>query len=72
MWPLYSANLEYMSEMCCTRLARNRPKGRKNYAKSRHLGTIAQLYQAMSSQLGHVSTIGKKQQCLLKYVLTMW
>jgi len=29
-------------------------------AKSRHLGTIAQLCRAMSSQLRHVSTIGKK------------
>jgi len=28
-------------------------------AKNRHLGTIAQLYQAISSQLWHVSTIGK-------------
>jgi len=29
------ANLECMSEMCCTRLAEN--TGRKNYAKNRHL-----------------------------------
>ena len=28
--------------------------------KSRHLGTIAQLCRAISSQLRHVSTIGKK------------
>jgi len=28
--------------------------------KNGHLGTIAQLRQAMSSQLRHVSTIGKK------------
>ena len=37
-------------------------------AKSRHLGTIAQLCRAISSQLRHVSTIGKKlvkQQYLL-------
>jgi len=27
--------------------------------KNRHLGTIAQLYRAESSQLRHVSTIGK-------------
>ena len=40
--------------MCCTWLAEN--TGRKN----RHLGTIAQLCQAISSQLRHVSTIGKK------------
>ena len=35
--------------------------------KNRHLGTIAQLCLAMSSQLSHISTIGKKivkQQCL--------
>ena len=28
--------------------------------KNRHLGTIAQLCRAVSSQLRHVSTIGKK------------
>ena len=44
--------------MCCTRLAEN--TGRKNYAKNRHLGTIVQFCLALSSQLGHVSTIGKK------------
>ena len=33
-------------------------------AKNRHLGTIAQLCRAISSQLRHVSTIGKK---LVKY-----
>ena len=32
----------------------------KEVAKNRHLGTIAQLCRAMSSQLWHVSTIGKK------------
>ena len=47
-----------MSEMCCTRLAEN--TGRKNDAKNCHLGTIAQLCQSVSSQLRHVSTIGKK------------
>jgi len=42
--------------------------GRKNKAKNRHLRTIAQLSSAESSQLRHVSTIGKKlvkQQYLL-------
>ena len=29
-------------------------------AKNRHLGTIPQVYRAISSQLRHVSTIGKK------------
>jgi len=43
--------------MCCTRLAEN--TGRKKVAKNRHLGTIAQLCQAIFSQLRHVSTIGK-------------
>jgi len=40
--------------MYCTRLAGI--AGRKH----RHLGTIAQLCRAISSQLKHVSTIGKK------------
>jgi len=47
-------NLECMSEMRCMLLAEN--TGRKN----RHFGTIAQLCWAASSQLRHVSTIGKK------------
>ena len=46
------------SEICCTRLAEN--TGRKNDAKNRHLGTIPHLSRAISSQLRHVSTIGKK------------
>jgi len=53
-----SANLECRSERCCTRLAAN--TGPKNVAKNRHLGTIPQLCRAISSQLRHVSTIGKK------------
>ena len=63
---LHSANLECRSEMCCTRLAAN--TGRKKVAENRHLGTIAQLCRAISSQIRHVSTIGKKlvkQQYLL-------
>ena len=54
--------------MCCTWLDEN--TGRKNDAKNRHLGTIAQRRRAISSQLRHVSTIGKK---LVKqqYVLHM-
>jgi len=38
-------------------------------AKNRYLGTIAQLCQAISSQLRHISTIGKnrfKQQYVLQ------
>jgi len=53
-----SANLECRSETCCARLAEN--TGRKKVAENRHLGTIARLCRAMSSQLRHVSTIGKK------------
>jgi len=34
--------------------------GRKKVAKNRYLGTIAQLCPAISLQLRHVSTIGKK------------
>ena len=44
--------------MRCTRLAAN--TGCKKVAKNRNLGTIAQLCRAISSQLTHVSTIGKK------------
>jgi len=44
--------------MCCTRLAGNTEH--KNDAKNRHLRTIAQLCRAISSQLRHASTIGKK------------
>ena len=43
--------------MCCARLAGN--TRRKNDAKNRHLRTIAQFCRAISSQLRHVSTIGK-------------
>ena len=57
-WCGLSANLRCRSEACCTRLAEN--TGRKKVAKNRHLGTIAQLCRATSSQLRHVSTIGKK------------
>jgi len=44
--------------MCPTRFAGN--TGRKNDAKNHHLCTIAQLCRVVSSQLRHVSTIGKK------------
>jgi len=39
------------------RLAEN--TGRKKVAKNRHVGTIEQLCRAISSQLRHVSTVGK-------------
>jgi len=64
VWP--SANLGCRSETSCTRLAGN--TGRKKVAKNRHLGTIPQLCRAISSELRHVSAIGKKhvkQQYLL-------
>jgi len=44
--------------MCCTWLAAN--TGHKKVAKNRHMGTIAQLCRAISSQLRHVLTIRKK------------
>jgi len=47
----FSANLRRRSETCCSRLAEN--KGRKIAPKSRHLGTIAQIYRAISSQITH-------------------
>jgi len=58
--------------MCCTRLAEN--TDRKNYAKNRHVSTIAQLCRATSLQLRYVSTIGKKlvkRQISPAYVLTI-
>jgi len=57
-WCGLSANLECRSEACCARLAEN--TGRKKAPESRHLGTIPQLCRAISSQLRHLSTIGKK------------
>jgi len=44
--------------MCCTRLAGN--AGTKKSPKICHLGTIARLCWAISLQLRHLSTIGKK------------
>jgi len=67
-WCGLSANLECRSEIYCARLAAN--TGRKKSPQSRHLGTILQICWAISLQLRHVSTIGKK---LVKqqYVLHM-
>ena len=56
VWP--SANLECRSEMFCTRFAAN--AGPKKSPVIRNLGAIAQICRAISSQLRHVSTIGKK------------
>jgi len=52
-----SVNLECRSETCCARLPGN--AGPKKVAKNLHLGTITQLCRAISSQLRHISTIGK-------------
>jgi len=52
-----SANLRCRSETCCMRLAAN--TGCKKVAKNCHLGTIAPLCRAISSQLRHISTIRK-------------
>ena len=57
-WCGLSANLECRSEMCCKRVAEN--TGSKKVAKNRYLGTVAQLCRAITSQLRHISTIGKK------------
>ena len=55
----FTVNLRCRSETCCTRLDENTgPK--KKLAKNRHLGTIAQLCLAISSQLRNILTIGKK------------
>jgi len=51
-WCGVSANLECMSEMCCTRLAEN--TGRKNYAKNRHLRTIAQICRAVFATKAYI------------------
>jgi len=71
VWPIVRI-FECRSEMCCARLAGN--AGRKKVATNSHLGTIAQLCRAISSQLRHVSTIGKnvKQQYLPPHVRTIW
>ena len=52
------ANLQCMFDMCCTWLAET--TGSKKSPKIRHLGTIAQIRRAISSQVRHVSTIGNK------------
>ena len=57
-WYGLSAKLECRSEMYCTRLAEN--TAHKKYAKNLRLRTIAQICSTISSQLRHVSTIGKK------------
>ena len=55
-WCGLSANLECRSEMYCTRLGGN---SRKKITTNGRLGTIAQIWWAISLQLRHISTIGK-------------
>jgi len=57
-WCGLSTNLRCRSETCCTWLAEN--TGRKTVAKNRHLGTITQVCRVISSQIRHISLIGKK------------
>ena len=61
---LLSANLECRSETCCRRLTVN--TGRKN----RHLGTIAQLCRAISSQL-KAGIDNRKKLVKQQYILHM-
>jgi len=68
VWP-YSVNLECRSEMCCTRLAGNTRT--QKVAKNRHLGTIAQLCRAISSQLRDVRIDNRKKLVKQQYVLQM-
>ena len=56
-WSGLSAYLGCRPKTCCTWLTEN--TGRKKSPKIRYLRTIAQLCRTISSQLRHVSTIGK-------------
>ena len=51
-------NLGCRSETCSTQLSGN--TGYKKSPKSRHMRTVSQICRAISSQVRHVSTIGKK------------
>ena len=68
-WCGLSANLRCRSETCSLNI-----QDAKKSPKIRRLGTIAQLCRDISSQLRHVSTIGKKlvKQQYLPHVLTIW
>jgi len=57
-WCCLSANLGCRSEMCCMWLDEN--TGCKKSPKICHLHIIAHFCRAISSQLRHISTIGKK------------
>ena len=72
-WLYHAVNDSCLSKCpnhTCLRFFTVSNTGRKKVANNRHLGTIAQLRRAISSQLRHIATIGKK---LVKqqYVLHM-
>jgi len=71
-WCGLSANLGCRSETCCTRVTEN--TGHKKMPTICHLGNITQLCRAISSQLRHVSTIGKNllNSNVSPHVLTIW
>ena len=56
--------------MCCMRLAGN--AGPKKSPKICHLRAVTQLCRAISSQLRHISTIGKKLVIPPPHVPTIW
>ena len=68
-WSGLSANLRCRSETCCTRLTGN--AGRKKVAKNRHMGTIAQLCRAISSQLTKACIDNRKKLVTQRYFLHM-
>ena len=55
-WPLCEFRMQVWNLLHAARCKYRTQK----VAKNRHLGTIAQLRRAISSQIRHVSTIGKK------------
>ena len=71
-WCGLSANLGCRSETCCTRLAES--TGFKKSPKISHLRTITQLCRAISWQIRHILTIGKKlvKQQYLPHMSTIW
>ena len=74
-WCGLSANLECRCEMTCAACCSLEMQDPKKSPKIGHLGTITQLCWAISSQVSHVSTIGKKlvkQQYISPHVLTIW
>jgi len=56
VWPLCEVKMQVWNMRQAARWKHRTQK----VAKNRHLGTIAQLCRAISWQLRHISTIGKK------------